>query len=124
MAHSKLYVQLMNSREWRELREAKIRANPLCECCQAKGYVVPSRCVHHIVEVESGRTEKECRDLCFQWTNLQALCYGCHAEIHKAARSHSKEAHQKRASERLNQWIKKHEQGRSESEKNSGTPGA
>ena len=65
MAHSKLYVQLMNSREWRELREAKIRANPLCECCQAKGYVVPSRCVHHIVEVESGRTEKECRDLCF-----------------------------------------------------------
>ena len=112
MAHSKLYVQLMNSREWRELREAKIRANPLCECCQAKGYVVSARCVHHIVEVESGRTEQECRDLCFQWTNLQALW------------SHSKEAHQQRASDRLAQWIKQHEPGRSESKKNSDTPGA
>ena len=108
MAHSKLYVQLMNSREWRELREAKLRANPLCECCQAQGYVVAARCVHHIVEVESGRTEQECRDLCFQWTNLQALCFRCHSAIHSAAKYHSKDVHQQRSQERLNQWINKH----------------
>lgn len=109
MAHSKLYVQLMNSREWRELRIAKLQANPLCECCQAQGYVVAARCVHHIVEVESGRTEQECRDLCFRWSNLQALCYQCHAAIHKAARSHSKAAHKQRSQDRLKQWIAKHE---------------
>ena len=119
MAHSNLYVQLMNSREWRELRAQKLRANPLCERCQAQGYVVPSRCVHHLVEVESGRTEQECREICFQWTNLQALCYQCHAAIHKAARSHSKQAHQKRASDRLQQWIESHQSAGSSDSKKS-----
>ena len=123
MAHSKLYVQLMNSRQWRDLRTAKLRANPLCERCQAQGYVVPSRCVHHLVEVESGRTEQQCRDLCFQWTNLQALCYQCHADIHKAARSHSRESHQQRASDRLQQWIESHQQPAGQPEQNSGDPG-
>jgi hypothetical protein len=108
MAHSKLYVQLMNSREWRELREAKLRANPLCECCQAQGYVVAARCVHHIVEVESGRTEQECRDLCFQWTNLQALCYPCHKQIHESQRTWKAEHHQQVAQNRLQRWIDKH----------------
>lgn len=109
MAHSKLYVQLMNSREWRELREAKLRANPLCERCQAQGYVTAARCVHHLVPVESGRTEDDCRRLAFQFTNLQSLCFQHHAEIHKAERSHSREAHQKRSKDRLEQWIAKHQ---------------
>ena len=108
MAHSKLYTQMMNSREWRELRTAKLQANPLCECCLAQGYVTASRCVHHLVPVESGRTDEDCRTLCFQWSNLQALCYKCHAEIHKAERSHSKAAHQQRSKDRLEQWIAKH----------------
>lgn len=124
MAHSKLYVQLMNSREWRELREAKLQQNPLCERCQAQGYVTAARCVHHLVPVESGRTEDDCRRLAFQFTNLQSLCFQHHAEIHKAEHSHSREAHQKRASDRLAQWIKQHEPGRSESENESDTPGA
>lgn len=109
MAHSKLYVQLMNSREWRELRTAKLQANPLCECCQAQGYVVAARCVHHVVPVESGRTEEDCRTLCFQWSNLQSLCLEHHAAIHQAARSHSKAAHKQRSQDRLKQWIAKHE---------------
>lgn len=109
MAHSKLYIQLMNSRQWHQLRIQKLRANPLCEICQAQGYVTASRCVHHLVPVESGRTDEDCRTLCFQWTNLQALCFKCHSDIHKAERSHSRSAHQQRSKDRLQQWITKHQ---------------
>ena len=106
--HSKLYVKLMNSKEWRQLRWKKLEANPLCERCQQRGYIVAASVVHHITEVESVRTEQECADLAFRWTNLQALCRECHAEIHKAAHSHSKEAHQQRERERLAQWAARH----------------
>lgn len=110
MAHSKLYVQLMNSREWRELRTAKLQANPLCECCQAQGYVVAARCVHHKIPVESARTLDEMRRLALCGLDgLQSLCFQCHANIHKAEHSHSKSAHKQRSQDRLKQWIAKHQ---------------
>ena len=105
MAHSKLYVRLMNSREWRQLRWQVIAEHPLCERCEAKGYITASRCVHHLIPVESGKTEAECRDLAFRRSNLQALCYQCHSEIHKAERSHSKEVMKERNEERLSVWA-------------------
>lgn len=108
MAHSRLYVKLMNSREWRLLRAQKLTDQPLCEMCKSQGYVRAAQCVHHIVEVESGRNEQECRDICLRYSNLMSLCYDCHKSIHQMARSHSKEAHKKREDERLNQWIAKH----------------
>lgn len=107
MAHSKLYVQLMNSREWRELRVRKLQANPLCERCKAQGYIVSARCIHHLVPIESGHTPDDCQRLAFSWNNLQSLCFQCHAEIHKAERSHSREAHRQRAQDRLRQWIER-----------------
>lgn len=108
MAHSKLYIKLMNSSEWRETRNRKIEANPLCELCLRDGYVTASRCVHHIIPVESGRTEKQCRELAFSWNNLQALCLRCHADIHQAERSHSRAAHQQREADRLAAWVERH----------------
>lgn len=107
MAHSKLYVQLMNSRQWRELRTLKLQDSPLCERCRQKGYVVAASCVHHIVEVESGRTDEECRDLCFRWTNLQALCYECHKQIHEEQRTWKADHHQQVAKNRLQRWIER-----------------
>ena len=105
MAHSKLYVQLMNSREWRDLRTEVIREHPLCQRCEAQGRITPSRCVHHIQPVESGRTERECFELAFRKTNCQALCYQCHAEIHKAERYHSRDVMKQRADQRLSAWA-------------------
>lgn len=102
--HGKLYIKLMNSKEWRSLRARKLAANPLCERHLRQGKVVAASVVHHIIEVESGHTEVECRTLAFSWQNLQSLCRECHAEIHKAARSHSLEAHRQRESDRLEQW--------------------
>lgn len=108
MAHSKLYIRLMNSKEWRDLRNAKLEANPLCERCQQRGKVVAACCVHHLTEVESGRTEQECRDLCYRWSNLQALCLECHREIHIAARTWTKDNHLDRERQRLERWIARH----------------
>ena len=105
MAHGKLYVSLMNSKEWRRLRMQVLSEQPLCERCKAEGYIVAARCVHHIVPVESGRTEAECRDLAFRRNNCQALCYQCHADIHKAERSYTKEVRQQRNDQRLSQWA-------------------
>ena len=98
----------MNSREWRDIRAKKMAANPLCERCSAMGYVTASQCVHHLVEVESGHTKAECEELCYRWNNLQALCYQCHAEIHKAKGKGTKENHQQRENERLQRWIERH----------------
>jgi len=108
MAHSRLYIKLMNSREWRLLRAQKLTDQPLCEMCWAKGYVRAAQCVHHIIEVESGRNEQECRDICYRYSNLQSLCYECHQEVHKARGSYKRDGHQQRENERLQRWIAKH----------------
>lgn len=108
MAHSKLYVRIMNSVRWRRLRNDYLTAHTLCERCEAEGYIVAAQCVHHKTPVESGRTDSECEQLAFSWYNLQALCYRCHAEIHQAERSRSGEAHRQRAKERLERWVKRH----------------
>jgi len=107
MAHSKLYIQIMNSREWRRLRAMKMAANPLCESCQRQGYVRAARCVHHITPVESGRTDQECKELAYRWANLQSLCYDCHKEAHRQMGT-SKEQHQQREQERVRQWMTRH----------------
>lgn len=108
MAHSALYVRLMNSKEWRQLRAEVLTDEPLCRRCKQNHLVVPARCVHHIVEIDSCRTEQEAIDTCFRRSNLMPLCYDCHAAIHKERRSHSREAHQQRQQEALNRWIFKH----------------
>ena len=107
MAHSKLYVKLMNSPEWRALRTYQLSREPECQECTRKGLHVAAQCVHHVVPVESGRTEAECRLLAFNPDNLRSLCFVCHAEIHKAERSHSRQAHLDRERERLQRWAER-----------------
>ena len=38
--------EIYQSREWRELRVAKYRANPLCEMCEAEGIVHATEAIH------------------------------------------------------------------------------
>lgn len=102
MAHSKLYVRLMNSAEWRRLRARKLQEQPLCEECLRHGVVRSADCIHHIREVESGRTEQECTRLAFAMTNLMSLCYRCHRAIHTGSRT--KDAHAKREEDRRSQF--------------------
>ena len=104
MAHSKQYVKLMNSVRWQRLRLEWMNEHPLCQECRAKGLVVAARCVHHITPIESAKTDRGMEMLAFSTTNLMSLCFRCHGEIHKAERSHSKEAHKQRQEEALARW--------------------
>lgn len=114
--HSTTYIRLIQSREWKQLRAACLTEHPLCERCKQLGYIRAARCVHHLTPVESARTEQEAARLCFSPSNLQALCYDCHAEIHRLARSHSKQVHQQRQQQALQRWIDRAENRRAKAE--------
>ena len=104
MSRSKDYQRLLNSKRWKMLRQEYLRAHPLCERCKAEGLIRSAIDVHHKVPVESAHTLMEMELLAFDWHNLQALCIPCHASIHKAERSHSKQAHKQREDDRLERW--------------------
>ena len=104
MSRNKDYQHLLNSKRWKQLREWKLQQNPLCELCEAEGFVRSAIDVHHKTPVESARTPQEMEQLCFNPSNLQALCISCHSKIHREARSHTKESHQQRERDRFERW--------------------
>ncbi len=117
MSRSKAYQKLLNSRRWRELRALKMRSvDGLCERCREEGiaagipggYITPAVDVHHIVPVETGRTQAEMEHLCYcDLSGLRALCIKCHSKTHDELRSRSREAHQERADQELQRWKEK-----------------
>ena len=97
-------AEIYNSREWRELRILKLRANPLCEVCEREGIVTSAHAVHHRHPIEDSTSKAEMRKWAFMWDNLVSVCDACHAKIHKEERSHSKEAVKARAEQRHERW--------------------
>lgn len=108
MSRNKDYQKLLNSKRWKQLRIWKLEQNPLCEICEAEGYIRSAIDVHHKTPVESARTPQEMEYLCFNPANLQALCISCHAKIHKEAKSHTKDIHKARGNDALKRWIERH----------------
>ena len=99
-------AEIYNSREWKELRIAKLRStNGLCEECLKQGIVTSARCVHHIVPIETARTKDEMKRLAFDVNNLRALCYACHAHIHKELGSNTAKIVKARAEARQDRWA-------------------
>ena len=98
---------IYNSKEWKELRIAKLRANPLCEECMKEGIVTSARCVHHIVPIETARTKDEMRRLAIDCglQGLKALCFACHARIHKEMGSNTAKIVRQRAEARQDRWA-------------------
>ena len=97
--------EIYNSREWKELRIAKLRStNGLCEECLKEGIITAARCVHHVVPIETARTKEEMRRLAFDWNNLMSLCKSCHARIHKELGSNTKAKVAERAEARQARW--------------------
>lgn len=103
--HGIIYKKIMSSRRWRQLRAAKLAANPFCEMHLKQGMQVKATCIHHIKEVESGLSEDECKKLAFSWDNLQSLCKDCHTKVHKERGTWTAKNHQDREKERLQQWA-------------------
>lgn len=104
--HGTLYNHLINSKEWRELREQVLREqNGLCKwCLDRHGWVVPAEVVHHIIEVESGKTEAEQRRLMFSRSNVVAICKQCHSAYHNGQGYHSTAKVIERQQERQASW--------------------
>ena len=97
--------EIYNSREWKELRIAKLRStNGLCEECMKEGIVTAAHAVHHRHPIEDSTSKAEMRKWAFMWENLVSVCDACHAKIHKEERSHSKEAVRARAEQRHERW--------------------
>lgn len=76
------YHHLYNRSAWRKLREAHLRAHPLCRMHQAIGQLVPARVVDHI-EAHRGDLGRF-----YAIDNLQSLCKPCH-DGHKQAQEHN-----------------------------------
>ena len=109
MSRNKDYQRLLNSKRWKVMRTEYLMKHPLCEDCQAQGYVRAAVDVHHIVPVESAKSPAEMERLCFDAAhNLRALCVPCHIRTHQEAKSHTTAAHKQRQDDRLSQWIAKH----------------
>lgn len=110
MSKDKTYRRLITSERWRIVRNAYLSEHPACEVC---AHLTPPRyraaqCVHHRTECETARTEQEMEQLMFAPANLQALCYECHAEIHRTRRSHSPAAVRQRRAQALERWKEAH----------------
>ena len=112
--HSATYNRLINSARWRAIRAQQLAEHPFCELCAKKGlyYQTGATEVHHIVPIDSARTEEEAERLAYDPANLSSLCHKCHSKLHAAEMSHSKEAHQRRAEEELARWIEEAEKPR------------
>ena len=52
--------------------------HPICEQCNKQLAID----VHHKVEISTGRTEQEMKQIGFNQNNLMALCKDCHKTIH------------------------------------------
>ena len=101
-------TEIYNSREWKELRIAKLRSTlGLCEDCKKEGVNTPARCVHHIVPIETARTKAEMRRLALDCglQGLKALCYACHARIHRELGSNTAKIVKQRAEARQDRWA-------------------
>lgn len=100
--------EIYNSREWKELRIAKLRSTKrLCEECMKQGIVTAARCVHHVVPIETARTKDEMRRLALDCglQGLKALCFACHARIHKELGSNTAKIVRQRAEARQDRWA-------------------
>ena len=101
-------AEIYNSREWKELRAAKLRSTKgLCEECLKEKVNTPARCVHHIVPIETARTKDEMRRLALDCglQGLKALCIPCHARIHQELGSNTAKIVKQRAEARQDRWA-------------------
>lgn len=97
MSKDRDYRRLIHAPRWVRLRRAILTAHPLCERCEADGYVTPATEVHHRHPVEYGINYAEKYRLMYQPDNLMALCHDCHVKIHTEMGRSGREASRRRA---------------------------
>lgn len=92
MSRDPRYQRLLNSPRWAEVKRIVWqRTQGLCERCREEGFITAGVDCHHIVPVESAKTEQEMERLAYDVSNIRLLCVACHIKTHQEARSHTKE---------------------------------
>lgn len=107
MSRDPRYQKLLNSKRWKELRRQYLQAHPLCERCEAEGYVRSAVDLHHVVPVETGKTQQEMERLAFDIHNLRALCIPCHIATHKEMGKGTKGNRKEREDQRQARWMER-----------------
>lgn len=64
-----------NNKKWASTSKLYRMYHPICERCKAKGFIVPSKLVHHKIEVQD--LIKNGLDP-YDPTHFEALCHNCH----------------------------------------------
>lgn len=73
--------KIYQSTKWRELRQAKLMSQPLCEKCLAENIIKPAEDVHHI-DSFMNYTGTLRLAKAFDFSNLMSVCKECHYKIH------------------------------------------
>lgn len=60
------------TKEWRDIRQKKLKISPLCEECKKNGTLVIGKIVDHIIPIKQGGEP-------YNLENLQTLCWSCHS---------------------------------------------
>lgn len=107
MSRDPRYQKLLNSKRWKELRRQYLQSHPLCERCEAEGYVRSAIDLHHITPVETGKTKQEMERLAFDTNNLRALCIPCHIATHKEMGKGTKANRKEREEQRQARWMER-----------------
>lgn len=92
MAKDETYKRLIHTARWVRLRRDVLTAHPLCERCEAEGFVTPACEVHHRTPVEEAVSAADKERLMFNPSNLVALCHACHVRTHTEMGRSGKEA--------------------------------
>ena len=92
MSRDPRYQKLLNHKRWAEVKRIVWqRTNGLCERCREEGFITPGDDCHHIVPVETGRTEQEMERLAYDVNNVRLLCVACHIKTHQEMNSFDRE---------------------------------
>lgn len=81
------FQSIYNTPRWKNLRAAKVRANPLCEVCLAADRVKPTKEVHHIKPLDIGLEQIDLEQIAYDWDNLLSCCVECHKAEHMKLRT-------------------------------------
>ena len=105
MSRDKRYQRLLNAKRWKEVKRIVWqRNNGLCERCREEGIITAGVDCHHIIPVESAKTEQEMERLAYDVNNIRLLCIPCHIKTHQEMHSHTKENVEERRQLRHERW--------------------
>lgn len=110
MSSNPIYHRIMSNRRWITLRAYKLAKTPLCERCTKEGRTRLAKEVHHIIPVETEKSEARMRALAYDYNNLMSLCESCHHDIHKESGRFQTKAQIKESTDRkvkgfMEDWL-------------------